>query len=94
MNITYHKNNTHIEDSYKIQDREAIEKEVDYIMEVREAMRYPVRKSSESYVREWVGHNRLYNIDKKGRWRSHTKDVDLDEPSSLLNELIWLILGI
>lgn len=88
--ITYTKNNTHIENSYLIQDKKEIAKEVWWIREIRDGRRLPVTRSEKSYVREWIGHNKLYNL---GLFKSHTKDVDLEEPSNIFKELIWLILG-
>ena len=90
MKIDTTKNNTHITNSYKVQNRKSIRNEVVYIKEQRKILRYPTTRTDNSYIREWVGHNRLYNL---GLFRKHTKDCDIQEPSNLLNELIWLILG-
>lgn len=90
MQIVYSPNNTKIINSYLLSTRKAIKEEVEWIKENRIARNYKVSRTTNSYVREWLGHNRLYRM---GLFRSHTKDVDLQEPSSLLNELIWLILG-
>ena len=87
--IIYSKGNTHVENSYLITNRNEIIKEVDYIIEVRKGMKYPTR-SINSYVNEWVGHNRLY---ERGIKQDHTKDVDLEEPQSLFWRIIWLIIG-
>lgn len=88
--IIYTKDNTKVIDSYKITDRNEIRKQVLWIIEERKIRKYPITRTVNSYIREWVGHNRLYEL---GIAKEHTKDVDLQEPSSLLNELIWLILG-
>lgn len=90
MQIIYSPNNTKVINSYLLSTRKAIKEEVEWIKENRIARNYKVSRTTNSYVREWLGHNRLYRM---GLFRSHTKDVDLQEPSSLLNELIWLILG-
>lgn len=87
MIIEYSENNTHVVDSYKAED---INLEVSYIIRERHLRHLKVTRSFESYVREWKGHNRLYYLHL---FRSHTKDVDLDEDMSMLWELIWLILG-
>lgn len=89
MNVIYSKYNTHIEDSYLIKDKREIEKELDYIIEVRKGMKYPTR-SINSYVNEWVGHNRLY---ERGIKQDHTKSVDLEEPQSLFWRIVWGIIG-
>lgn len=88
--IDYHKENTHIENSYLLTTRKAIREEVETIIFVREAKRYPVRKHKSSYVNEWKGHNRLYNM---GLFRNHTKDVDLQEKETIFEKIVWLILG-
>ena len=87
MMISYSENNTHVEDSYKIIDIDLV---VSYIMGERFIKNLPITRSFESYVREWKGHNNLYNI---GLFRSHTKDVDLNENNSIIEEVIWLIIG-
>lgn len=90
MKITYSKDNTHIEDSYKLTDRKMIAKEVDIIREERYIRRYPVTRTKESYINEWVAHNKLYERNYKV---DHTKDVDIEEPGKWYLEIIWFILG-
>jgi len=97
MKIDYHKENTHIENSYLLTTRKAIREEVETIIFVREAKRYHIRKFKTSYVNEWVGHNRLYKIGYK---QDHTKDVDLEERltpkekiKGIFMDLIWLVIG-
>lgn len=85
--ITFTKDNTHVEDSYKSTD---IGLEVCYIIRERYVRGLPQTRTFDSYVREWKAHNRLYKL---GLFRSHTKDVDLEEPSNIFKEFIWLILG-
>ena len=85
--ITFTKDNTHVEDSYKSTD---IGLEVCYIIRERYVRGLPRTRTYESYVREWKGHNRLYKLHL---FRSHTKDVDLNENNSVIEELIWLIIG-
>lgn len=87
MKITYTEDNTHVEDSYKETN---INLSVSYIIRERYLRHLPQTRTFESYVREWKGHNRLYKLHL---FRSHTKDVDLNENNSILEELIWLILG-
>ena len=87
MKIKYSENNTHVEDSYTASD---INFEVMEIIRERHRQRLPVTRSFDSYAREWKGHNRLYNL---GLFKSHTKDVDLDENMSTFWETIWYIIG-
>ena len=88
--ISYTPNNTHIKDSYRIKNIQIMKEYIYWIIEVRKSMKYPVTRSPESYLREWIGHNRLY---EKGWFISHTKSVDLNENNSILEELIWHIIG-
>lgn len=87
MKIEYSEDNTHVVDSYKIDN---INLSVGYIIRERHLRHLKVTRSFESYVREWRGHNRLYNLHL---FRSHTKDVDLDENMSMFWEVVWLIIG-
>lgn len=87
MKIEYSEDNTHVVDSYKIDN---INLSVCYIIRERHLRHLKVTRSFESYVREWRGHNRLYNLHL---FRSHTKDVDLDENMSMFWEVVWLIIG-
>lgn len=85
--IIFTKDNTHVEDSYKSTD---IGLEVCYIIRERYVRGLPQTRTFESYVREWKGHNRLYKLHL---FRSHTKDVDLNENNSVIEELIWKLIG-
>ena len=87
MNIDYSESNTHVKDSYQYTDYNL---NVMTIIRERHLRSLPVTRSFESYVREWRGHNRLYKLHL---FRSHTKDVDLDENMSMFWELVWLIIG-
>ena len=88
--IIYTKDNTKVIDSYKITDRNEIRKQVLWIIEERKIRKYPITRTVNSYVREWIGHNRLYEIGYK---QDHTKDADLNENNSIIEEIIWLIIG-
>lgn len=87
MNISYSKDNTHVEDSYKVKD---IELEVMQIIRERQYRGLPISRTFDSYVREWKGHNNLYNLHL---FRKHTASVDLNEKQKPYEELIWLIIG-
>ena len=90
MQIVYSPNNTKVINSYLLSTRKAIKEEVEWIKENRIARHYKVNRTTNSYVREWLGHNRLY------KWniaRSHTRDVDLNEKQNLFEKMIWLIIG-
>lgn len=90
MQIVYSPNNTKVINSYLLSTRKAIKEEVEWIKENRKARHYKVNRTTNSYVREWLGHNRLY------KWkiaRSHTRDVDLNEKQNLFEKIFWLIIG-
>ena len=87
LKITYTENNTHVENSYLATD---LDLEVGYIIRERYLRSLPQTRSFDSYVREWRAHNRLYKIHYK---RSHTKDVDLEEPIKWYRELAYWIIG-
>ena len=93
----YSKDNTHVINSYMLTSRNGIKKEVEWIIKARKLREYPVTRSVNSYIREWRGHNRLYKL---GLYKSHTKDVDLEEYIKakdkilgIFKAIIWFILG-
>ncbi len=90
MEINYSQNNTQVKNSYLLSTKNAIREEVEEIVDYRKMTKRPVTRSINSYVREWRGHNRLYNW---GLFRNHTRDVDLNENNNIIEELLWLILG-
>ena len=52
---------------------------------------YQSRRSFNSWLKEWVAHNRLYKL---GLFRSHTKDCDLEENEKWWRLLAYQFLGI
>ena len=90
IKISYSEENTHVENSYLIDTKEEINFEVMNIIRERQYEKKPVTRTFDSYAREWKGHNNLFKL---GLFKSHTKDVDLNENNSKLEELAWLILG-
>lgn len=90
MEINYSPYNTKVINSYLLSTTKAIKEEVEWIKENRKARGYKVNRTTNSYVREWKGHNRLYKWNIR---RSHTKDVDLNEEQNLFEKIIWLIIG-
>ena len=80
--------NIHIVDSYDVPDEDifgflhmlyaAINGEITYT------------RSIESWTKEWISHNKLY---RHGLFKSHTKDVDLNEDESGFRLFIYSILG-
>ena len=82
LKISYTNDNTHIQNSYLLITRKVIIE--------RRLKDYQVTRNIDSYVREWIGHNRLYRL---GLFKSHTKHVDLEENIPKWKEIIWFILG-
>lgn len=85
--IIYTIDNTKVIDSYKITD---IDIEVMEIIRERHRRKLPVTREFDSYVREWKAHNNMYNLHL---FRSHTKDVDLEENQKLIYKIIYWIIG-
>lgn len=83
--VYFNKNNTRIIDSYKIVDLE-----MDYVIQelvsFRKENNLLVTRTNESYRNEIIAHNRLYKL---GLFKSHTKDVDLEEPISKCKEKMY-----
>ena len=87
MKVKYTKNLTTIYDGYKMKDVEEVIKKM---MEERYKRKLPITRSLQSYIAETKAHNRLYKL---GLFRSHTKDVDLEENIASWKEAIWFMLG-
>lgn len=87
LKTTYEEDNTHVENSYLATD---ISFEVGYIIRERYIRHLPQTRKFDSYVREWKAHNNLYKL---GLFKSHTKDVDLEEPIKWYYELIYWLIG-
>ena len=87
MKITYSENCTRIENSYQITD---VRKIVLEIIRVRHKNNLPITRDYFSYRNEIRGHNRLYKL---GLFRSHTRDTDMQENISKLEDFIWRIIG-
>lgn len=90
MEIIYSKDNTKVIDSSSVKNDKSIRNMVEWLVEERKMRKYPITRTVDSYVREWKGHNRLYEM---GISKSHTKDVDLNENNNILEELLWKIIG-
>lgn len=105
--ITYSKNNTHIPNSYEVINKQLMEEYIKWIIEERIIRKYPITRTLKSYQREWLGHNRLYRYFTKRKEKEknkkklkkiesyidRAKDADLNENNSVIEELIWLIIG-
>ena len=85
INITVSNNNIHVRDSYKITD-------VSDILVICETFKiiYPqFKRSAQSWKREWIAHNWLYNHNI---CPVRTKGVDLDENESIFRKIMYIII--
>ena len=88
MRIIYTENNTKICNSRLIENNEIWEV-VYRIMEQRKCRNLLVTRTQLSYCNEIKAHNRLYKL---GLFKSHTKDVDLEEPIKKWKEILYSII--
>jgi hypothetical protein len=87
VDIEYDENNIKVIDSYKIKKRDLIS---DILVLFKLETGYVSKRNLVDWVSEWVAHNRLYTL---GLFRSHTKDVDLEENEKRWRKIIYKILG-
>ena len=80
--------NIHIKDSYEIDDKEVPH----YLSMLNAALdgSFKYKRTIDSWAKEWIAHNRLY---RAGLFKSHTKDVDLNEDESKFRLIIYNIIG-
>ena len=81
--------NVHIVDSYRIKDDQ---EKLSLVRTIR--MNAPdvwSKRTDKSLVAEWKAHNALY---KRGKWVSHTKDVDLENNQSLFHKIAWFFVNL
>ena len=76
-------------DSYKTYDRNLIWSILEYVR-VQAPNNVTKNRSMFSLCNEWIAHSLLYKL---GIARSHTCNVDLEYPQSVLHSIVWTILG-
>lgn len=81
--------NSHVTDSYKLQNKK-IDSFVTQLILARLDLDYPVDREHKQYVSEIKAHNRLYKLHIA---RSHTADVDMEEPIVWWKQLFFDIIG-
>lgn len=89
-NFVIYPHNTKVFDSWKLTDKE-IKWVVNEIIRERKRVGYIVTRDVQSYYNEIIGHNRLYKLHL---FRKHTKDTDLEEPTTKFKEAAFKILSI
>ena len=88
LHIVASSKNITIFDSYKIKDRK--EMEAILLETFKKAPMYHRKRSMKSLIREWVCHNRLYEL---GLFESHTKDCDFEANEALHRRFFYFFLG-
>lgn len=78
-----------IEDSYKTIDRTLIRSILEYV-KIQTPNNVTKNRSMFSLCNEWIAHSLLYKL---GIARSHTCNVDLEYPQSVLHSIAWAIIG-
>lgn len=93
LKVIVSETNTHIDNSFRIIYKEDME---DLLNEYRHKYNSSIfsnfiinRRSIKSMVYEWAAHNLLYQL---GLFKSHTKDVDLDD-EPLYRRICYYVLG-
>lgn len=76
-------------DSYTTADRTLIQSIIEYVKD-QSPNNVTKNRSMFSLCNEWIAHSLLYKL---GIARSHTCNVDLEYPQSVLHSIAWTILG-
>lgn len=76
-------------DSYTTADRPLIRSILEYV-KGQAPNNVTKNRSMFSLCNEWIAHSLLYKL---GIARSHTRDVDLEYPQSVLHSIAWTIIG-
>lgn len=80
-----------IYDCCRLKNSVEINMEVIKMIRARSKAGFKCNRTIKSYYNEILAHKRLYNLHL---FRTHTKDVDLEENTKLLNEIIWKVLSL
>ena len=90
--IQYYQDNTKVTNSYKLTDEEIkkISSQIAFARNVKYDWKCIHKRKAGSYIKEIKGHNNLYKL---GLYKSHTIDTDLEENQSILNKIIWWLIG-
>ena len=86
--------NIHIENSNKIRNKKEITAVLNVVMKSPEFDPIIFTRSKESYVSEWIGHNRMYTLAGligKDSWRDSAEHVDLNNLENRM--IIWDVLS-
>lgn len=78
-----------VHDSYETASRSLIKQVLQYVA-TKAPNNVTRNRSMFSLCNEWIAHTHLYRL---GIARSHTRDVDLEYPQSVLHSIAWTIIG-
>ena len=78
-----------VHDSYTTTDRTLIRSILVYVKD-QAPNNVTKNRSMFSLCNEWIAHSLLYKL---GIAKSHTRDVDLEYPQSVLHTIAWTIIG-
>lgn len=87
MRIEYNEWNVRVMNSYREQNKYEI---LRILYEFKVEAGYKSRRSIWSWRREWIAHNRMYNM---GLFKSHTRDTDLEEHEKWWRLIVYWIIG-
>lgn len=92
VDIIYYEDYTKVTNSYLLDDEdvERVATEIAYSRSCKYDWKCDYFRNEESYIREIKAHNRLYKL---GLFKSHTKDVDMEEPIKWYYEIIYWLIG-
>lgn len=87
--INYSETNIHIQDSFKITDKKAMQLILNDIIDKAAKDNIVYKRNINSWINEWVAHNYLYN---KNIEIVRTASVDLNEDEKLIRKIgYWFI---
>lgn len=78
-----------VRNSFTTTDRTLIRSILEYVA-IQAPNKVTQNRSMFSLCNEWIAHSILYKL---GIARSHTRDVDLEYPQSVLHSIAWTIIG-
>lgn len=84
----------HIENSFKVRNRESITRALKYIHktdEYKKLERLGFSRTMQSQINEWIGHNVLY---EHGFMQERTKSVDINQNETTIRRIGYTLLSI
>lgn len=91
LKIFVSSDNIKIIDSYQITNREKMKEILLKAIEKATEEGYFTNRSLNALVKEWVSHNRLYQLHL---FRGHTRDADFEANESKFRRFVYFFLGV